>query len=54
MARTAVLQVVAPDELRGRLKKIADAEGIPQAVVVREILEHGVSWRERVSAKRVG
>lgn len=52
MARARALQVPMSDELRGRIKAIADAEKISEAQVARDILEHGIAWRERLCETR--
>ena len=46
------LQVVASPELRDRIMAIAIAEELSQAQVVRDILMHGIGWREGLSARR--
>lgn len=43
---TQPLQVVETPEMRDRIKAVADAEHISQAQVIREILAHGIEWRE--------
>lgn len=50
---TAPLQVVETPEMRDRVKAIADAENISQAEVIRDILAHGISWREQVNRERL-
>lgn len=50
---TAPLQVLEEQAMRDRITAVADAEGISQAEVIRDILRHGVSWREQLSAERV-
>lgn len=51
---TAPLQVVETEETRSRITAIADAEDISQARVIRDIIEHGLEWREQVSRERLG
>lgn len=51
---TAPLQVVETEEMRERVKAIAEAEKISQAQVIREILADGIKAREQVSRDRVG
>ena len=46
---TDPLQVSETPETRERITKIADDEGISQAQVIRDIIDHGLSWRERKS-----
>jgi hypothetical protein len=45
------LQVVETIEKRARILAIADAEGISQAQVIRDIIDDGLSTRERRSAE---
>lgn len=51
---TAPLQVVETREVRDRITAISDAEKISQAQVIRDILAHGLEWREALSRERVG
>lgn len=44
---TAPIQVVETEEIRARIKAIADAEHISQAQVIREIIAAGIDERER-------
>lgn len=46
------LQVVETEAKKARIKAIADREGISQADVVRDLIEHGLGWREQVSQER--
>jgi hypothetical protein len=46
------LQVVETKEMRDRIIAIADAEEISQAQVIRDILAHGIEWREREAQER--
>ena len=46
------LQVVETDEKRARIVAIAEAEKISQAQVVRDLIDHGLAWRERLCEKR--
>lgn len=46
---TAPLQVVEEQEMRDRITAIAEAEGISQAQVVRDMNRHAIEWRERES-----
>ena len=48
------LQVVAEPGMRARIEKVADDEGISMAQVIREILDDGISKRERLSQKKIG
>lgn len=50
--KTQPIQVVVDDELRARILRIHEREDIPQAVVIRDILEAGIDERERVSLER--
>lgn len=50
---TQPLQVVETQEMRDRIKKISDAEGISQAQVIRDMNEHGIEWREQLSRERL-
>lgn len=43
---TAPLQVLETQVMRDRITAIADAEGISQAQVIRDILRHGIGVRE--------
>ena len=49
---TQPLQVVETPEMRKRISTIAEREGISQAQVARELHEHSIAWREKLSAKR--
>lgn len=49
----APLQVVETEEMRDRITAIADAEEISQAQVIRDILAHGIEWREAQSRETV-
>jgi len=51
---TAPLQVVETRDMRDRITAIADAEDISQAQVIRDILAHGIQWREAEARERVG
>ena len=54
MATTGSLQVSVPDDYRKRVAKIAKAEGIPQAQVMRDILtEAALQQREEISRQRL-
>lgn len=46
----APLQVVETEEMRDRIKAIADREKISQAQVIRDILADGIEAREARSA----
>lgn len=48
----APLQVVETKEMRDRIIAIADAEDISQAQVIRDILAHGIEWREQAARER--
>jgi hypothetical protein len=50
---TAPLQVVETPEMRDRVKLIADSEEVSQADVIRDILAHGIEWREQVNRERL-
>jgi hypothetical protein len=43
---TAPLQVLEEKAMRDRINAIADAEGVSQASVIRDILRHGIGVRE--------
>jgi hypothetical protein len=49
---TAPLQVVETRETRNRIIEVAEAEGISQAEVIRDIIAHGIEWREQLSKQR--
>lgn len=49
----APLQVVETEEMRDRIKAVADREHISQAQVIRDILAAGIEDRETVSLNRV-
>ena len=49
----APLQVVETEEMRDRIKRIADAERISQAQVIRDILADGISTREARSRDKL-
>lgn len=51
---TAPIQVVETPEVRARIKLISDTEGVSQAEVIRDIIEHALPWREEVSRERLG
>lgn len=51
---TAPLQVVETQPMRDRINAIAELEEISQAQVIRDILAHGIEWREREARERVG
>lgn len=51
---TAPLQVVETPETRDRITAIAEAEKISQAQVIRDIIAHGIEWRERETRERLG
>lgn len=51
---TAPLQVVETEEMRDRIRAIADGEKISQAQVIREILAAGIVVREQESHERLG
>lgn len=51
---TAPLQVVETQEMRDRVKAIAEAERISQAEVLRDMNRHAIEWREQLSRERVG
>ena len=51
---TSPIQVVETPPMRDRIKRIADAEGISQAQVIREMNAYGIDWREELSRIRVG
>jgi hypothetical protein len=54
MAATGSLQVSVPDDYRKRVAKIAKAEGITQAQVMRDILtEAALQQREEISRQRL-
>lgn len=46
------LQVVETPEMRERIKAISDTEKVSQAQVIRDMIEHGIDWREQVSRER--
>lgn len=50
---TAPLQVVEEREFRDRIIAVAEAEKISQAQVIRELVRHGIEWREGLSRERV-
>lgn len=50
---TAPLQVVETPEMRERVKVIADAEGVSQAEVLRDMNRYAIEWREQVSRERL-
>jgi hypothetical protein len=50
---TAPLQVLEEQEIRDRINTVADLEGISQAAVIRDILRHGIDWREDLCRERV-
>jgi hypothetical protein len=50
---TAPLQVVETPEMRDRVKLIADSEEVSQADVIRDILAHGIEWREQLNRERL-
>lgn len=50
---TAPLQVVETPEMRARVKAVADAEGISQAEVLRDMNRHAIEWREQLSRERL-
>lgn len=50
---TAPLQVVEEREFRDRIIAVAEAENISQAQVIRELIRHGIEWREEQSRERV-
>lgn len=41
------LQVLATEEMRARIERVARKDGVSQASVVRDILESGIARRER-------
>jgi len=45
----APLQVLETKPKRDRINAIAEAEGISQAEVIRDLIEHGLEWRESLS-----
>lgn len=49
----APLQVVETREMRARITKIADDEGVSQASVIRDLLAQSIEWREQVSRERL-
>lgn len=49
---TSPIQVVETEQMRRRIKIIADREGISQAQVLREIHEYGIEWREAQSVQQ--
>jgi hypothetical protein len=51
---SAPLQVVESPEMRDRIMAISAAEDISQAQVIRDILAHGIQWREEVARERLG
>lgn len=51
---TDPLQVVETPAMRARIVKIAEAEGISQAEVCRDLNAYGIDWREQLSRERVG
>ena len=52
MADTSTLVVTVTKSMRERIDAVAKAEDIPMAQVVRDILEGGITRRERVSETR--
>lgn len=50
---TAPLQVVETPEMRERVKAIAEAEGVSQAEVLRDMNRYAIEWREQVSRERL-
>lgn len=48
------LQVVATDAMKARILAIAEAEGTSQAAVCRDLIAHGIEWREQVCRERTG
>ena len=48
------LQVPETPEMRARIKAVADAEGISQAQVCRELFALAIDQRERLSRERTG
>lgn len=50
---TAPIQVVERPEIRARVMAIAEAEGVSQAEILRDLHEHGIEWREEVSRRRL-
>lgn len=51
---TAPLQVVETRDTRDRIVAIAEREKISQAQVIREIIDHGLKWREERSQDYAG
>lgn len=49
MFNNTPLQVVAPAELRERIRSIAERDGVSQAQVIRDILNAGIDARERLT-----
>lgn len=51
---TKPVQVVEEPAMLARIKAVADAEGISLAQVLRDLVRHGIRWREELSRERLG
>lgn len=51
---TKPIQVLVEPQLRNRIVKVADLEGLSMAQVIRDIIWSGIATREALCAQRVG
>lgn len=51
---TAPIQVVLLSNEGERVRGIAAAEGVSIATVIRDLIGHGIAWRERATSAELG